>query len=95
MGYKVMRLIDADLALEKIRVLEKEPDYQHEDEDWSVGLCMAEQAIDDVPTADVVEELINEIYLGVRRECVDEDGSFMPGPFMNLMLDIKKKYGVK
>ena len=66
-----MRLIDADLALEKIRVLEKEPDYQHEDEDWSVGLCMAEQAIDDVPTADVVEELINEIYLGVRRECVD------------------------
>lgn len=41
------------------------------------------------------EELINEIYLGVRRECVDEDGSFMPGPFMNLMLDIKKKYGVK
>ena len=41
------------------------------------------------------EELINEIYLGVRRECVDEDGSFMPGPFMNLMLDIKQKYGVK
>ena len=41
------------------------------------------------------EELINEIYLGVRRECVDEDGSFMPGPFMNLMLDLKQKYGVK
>ena len=90
-----MRLIDADLALEKIRVLEKEPDYQHEDEDWCVGLCMAEQAIEDVPTVDVVEELVNEIYLGVRRECVDEDGSFMPGPFMNLLLDIKKKYGVK
>ena len=90
-----MRLIDADVAIEKIRVLEKEPDYQHEDEDWCVGLCMAEQAIDDVPTAAAVEELVNEIYLGVRRECVDEDGSFMPGPFMNLMLDIKKKYGVK
>jgi hypothetical protein len=41
------------------------------------------------------EELINEIYLGVRRECVDEDGAFMPGPFMNLMLDLKQKYGVK
>ena len=94
MGYKVMRLIDADVAIEKIRVLEKEPDYQHEDEDWSVGLCMAEQAIDEVPTT-VLEELINEIYLGVRRECVDEDGSFMPGPFMNLLLDIKQKYGVK
>ena len=90
-----MRLIDADVALEKISVLEKEPNYQHEDEDWSVGLCMAEQAIDEVPTSDVVEELINEIYLGVRRECVDEDGSFMPGPVMNLLLDAKKKYGVK
>ena len=40
------------------------------------------------------EELINEIYLGVRRECVDEDGAFIPGPFMNLMLDLKQKYGV-
>ena len=89
-----MRLIDADLALEKIRVLEKEPDYQHEDEDWSVGLCMAESVLDELPAVDVVE-LINEIYLGVRRDCVDEDGSFMPGPFMNLLLDIKKKYGVK
>ncbi len=43
----------------------------------------------------VAEALINEIYLGVRRECVDEDGSFMPGPFMNLILDLKQKYGVK
>ena len=88
-----MRLIDADLAKQKIVDLEHEPDYQHEDEDWSVGLCMAESVLDEVPNA--AEELINEIYLGVRRECVDEDGSFMPGPFMNLMLDIKQKYGVK
>ena len=59
-----MRLIDADLALEKIRVLEKEPDYQHEDEDWSVGLCMAEQAIDEVPTIKGycnAEEIYNEL----------------------------------
>ena len=89
-----MRLIDADVALEKIRVLEKEPDYQHEDEDWSSGLYMAESVLDELPAVDVVE-LINEIYLGVRRECVDEDGSFMPGPFMNLLLDIKQKYGGK
>lgn len=88
-----MRLIDADLAKQKIITLEHEPDYQHEGEDWSVGLCMAESVLDEVPNA--VEELINEIYLGVRRECVDEDGSFMPGPFMNLMLDLKQKYGVK
>ena len=88
-----MRLIDADLAKQKIVVLEHEPDYQHEGEDWSVGLCMAESVLDEVPNA--AEELINEIYLGVRRECVDEDGAFMPGPFMNLMLDLKQKYGVK
>ena len=59
-----MRLIDADRALEKIRVLEKEPDYQHEGEEWSVGLCMAENAIDDVPTAKGccnVEELYKEL----------------------------------
>lgn len=93
MGYKVMRLIDADLAKQKIVALEHEPAYQHEGEDWSVGLCMAEFVLDEVPNA--AEELINEIYLGVRRWCVDTDGSFMPGPFMNLMLDLKQKYGVK
>ena len=88
-----MRLIDADLAKQKITVLEREPDYQHEGEDWSVGLCMAESVLDEAPNA--AEELIHEIYLGVRRECVDEEGYFMPGPFINLMLDIKQKYGVK
>ena len=88
-----MRLINAELAAEKLMVLTKEPDYQHECEDWRSGLYMAESVLDEVPNA--AEELINEIYLGVRRECVDEDGSFMPGPFMNLMLDIKQKYGVK
>ena len=88
-----MRLIDADLAKQKIIALEREPDYQHEGEDWSVGLCMAESVLDEIPNA--AEELINEIYLGVRRECVDEDGAFMPGLFMNLMLDLKQKYGVK
>ena len=93
MGYKVMRLIDADLAKQKIVALEHEPEYQHEGEDWAVGLCIAESVLDEVPNA--AEELINEIYLGVRRECVGEDGAFMPGPFMNLILDLKQKYGVK
>ena len=88
-----MRLIDADVAAKQFMVLAKEPDYQHEGEDWRSGLYMAESVLDEIPNA--AEELINEIYLGVRRECVDEDGSFMPGPFMNLMLDIKQKYGVK
>ena len=59
-----MRLIDADLAKQKIIALEHEPNYQHEDEDWCVGLCMAENAIDDVPTAKGycnVEELYKEL----------------------------------
>ena len=64
MGYKVMRLIDADRALEKIRVLEKEPDYQHEGEEWRSGLYLAETVLDEVPTATGycnVEELYKEL----------------------------------
>ena len=91
-----MRLIDADLAIEKIRVLEKEPDYQHEDEDWSVGLCMAEQAIDDVPTSDIVEQIFADIESAMRLSKTTHVGQ----QFYSLVLEtclnnIKKKYGVK
>ena len=82
-----MRLIDADLAIEKIRVLEKEPDYQHEDEDWSVGLCMAEQAIDDVPTSDIVEQIFRDIdRLHLHVSNIYEARAYE---------ELKKKYGVK
>ena len=82
-----MRLIDADVAIEKIRVLEKEPDYQHEDEDWCVGLCMAEQAIDEVPTVNLAEEIfadIDKLHLHVSNEY--EARAYE---------ELKKKYGVK
>lgn len=42
------------------------------------------------------KEILEEVFLGVRAECIDSDsgGYFFYGPFMNLMLDLKKKYGV-
>ena len=45
-----MRLIDADEPINKISTMMQEPDYQHEGEDWMVGLIMARDAIDDAPT---------------------------------------------
>ena len=83
-----MRLIDADLALEKIRVLEKEPDYQHEDEDWRVGLCMAEQAIDDVPTSGIVEQIFADLF-----DKVGFDGHNI-SIFKNELIEVARKYGV-
>ena len=89
-----MRLIDADLALEKIRVLEKEPDYQHEDEDWSVGLCMAEQAIDEVPTSDVVEQIFADLGKLFDANFSDCYGTY-DGKLGIAVWNLKKKYGVK
>lgn len=49
------RYIDEEAVKKKIALMQREPDYQHENEDWRVGLYMAEDAIDEAPTADVVE----------------------------------------
>ncbi len=56
------RYIDADVAEKIIAEKAKEPNYQHEGEDWKFGLCMAETTIEETPTADVVE---------VRCRCKD------------------------
>ena len=41
------------------------------------------------------KEILDEVFFRVRSECDDyNDGYFFYGPFMNLMLDLKKKYGV-
>jgi len=48
------RLIDADEPMTKISTMMQEPDYQHEGENWMIGLIMARDAIDDAPT--VIEE---------------------------------------
>jgi len=55
-GSKIMaRYIDADILKEKIEQALKEPNYQHDGEDWGVGLCMASIIVSDMTTADVEE----------------------------------------
>ena len=49
------RYIDAEIAEELIIKKLRDPEYQHEGEGWRCGLVMAEDAIEDVPTADVAE----------------------------------------
>ena len=45
-----VRLIDANALKEELAKCEKEPDYQHEGEDWRNGLYIAETIIDNAPT---------------------------------------------
>lgn len=45
-----MRLIDADALVCRLNEIGAEPDYQHKNEDWQVGLILAEDAIYDAPT---------------------------------------------
>ena len=49
------RYIDANEVQKRLTKLFKEPDYQHEGEDWRVGVCMAGVQVDLMPTADVAE----------------------------------------
>jgi hypothetical protein len=49
------RYIDANTVQLKIIKVMREPDYQHENEDWRTGLCIADDIINEQPTADVVE----------------------------------------
>jgi hypothetical protein len=41
-------------ATEAIASAIKEPNYQHEGEDWMNGLCQAEQIIDAIPSVDAI-----------------------------------------
>ena len=49
------RFIDAEIAEKIIAEMAREPNYQHEGENWKSGLGMATSAIEKTPTADVVE----------------------------------------
>ncbi len=51
-----MRLIDANRFQETLNKACKEPDYQHEDEDWRTGLCLAGCLLDAEPTVDSFED---------------------------------------
>ena len=82
-----MRLIDVDIAAKEFMVLTKEPDYQHEGEDWRSGLYMAEEVLDRLPTSDIVEQIfadIDKLHLHVSNEY--EARAYE---------ELKKKYGVK
>ena len=95
MGYKGMRLIDADIAAKKFMVLAKEPDYQHEDEDWRSGLYMAESAFDEVPAVDV-EQIFADIESAMRLSKTTHVGQQFYGLVLETCINnIKKKYGVK
>lgn len=48
------RYIDANKLQERLTQIESEPDYQHENENWCVGVCLAGTQVDLMPTADVV-----------------------------------------
>ena len=51
----VKRLIDANALYINLGKLAREPDYQHEDEIWSVGVAMAMGEVWSAPTVDAVE----------------------------------------
>ena len=63
-----MRLIDADVAAKEFMVLAKEPDYQHEGEEWRSGLYMAEEALYRLPAVDVVEVKYGEWLMPLYDE---------------------------
>jgi hypothetical protein len=52
---KKVRLIDANALYITLGKLAREPDYQHEGEDWSVGVAMAMGEVWSAPTVDAVE----------------------------------------
>jgi hypothetical protein len=95
-GYRVVRLIDADLAKQKIVTLEHEPDSQHEGEDWSAGLCMAESVLDEVPTSDIAEQIFTDIESAMRLSKTTHVGQQFYGLVLETCVNnIKKKYGIQ
>ncbi len=51
-----MRLIDANKFQETLDKVSREPEYQHEGEDWRSGLCLAGCLLDQEPTVDSLED---------------------------------------
>jgi hypothetical protein len=52
---KEQRLIDANLLHKRLSELGAEPNYQHDGEDWGVGVCMSDSIVDEVPTVEATE----------------------------------------
>lgn len=45
-------LISRKAVLNKIRKVECEPGYQHQGEDWAVGLCIAESIVEEAESVE-------------------------------------------
>lgn len=67
--------ISRQAVIEKINELLKEPEYQHEGEDWRIGLIMAEELINGAPT----------IIEAEREVDIQEEGS---SNFIQLKQDV-------
>jgi hypothetical protein len=57
-----MRLIDANKFQETLDKVSREPDYQHEGEDWRSGICLAGCLLDQEPTVDSFEDQNKKFY---------------------------------
>lgn len=57
-----MRLIDANKFQETLDKVSREPDYQHEGEDWRDGLNLAGCLLDQEPTVDSFEDQHKKFY---------------------------------
>ena len=57
-----MRLIDANKFQKTLNKVSREPDYQHEGEDWRSGLCLAGCLLDQEPTVDSFEDQNKKFY---------------------------------
>ena len=64
-----MRLIDADAIDKKLDEIKNEPDYQHEDEDWCVGVIIAQNELFDAPTIEA-----EPVKHGRWENCFEQDG---------------------
>jgi hypothetical protein len=51
-----MRLIDANKFQETLDKVSREPEYQHEGEDWRSGICLAGCLLDQEPTVDSFDD---------------------------------------
>lgn len=85
-----MRLIDADVAAKEFMVLAKEPDYQHEDEDWRSGLYMAEEALYRLPAVDIAEQIFKDLEKAMPTKAQWIPVSTKPGVYAGMKCSLCK-----